>query len=122
MSYFTGMKLRRLRQLKGLSLADVYEITGISRAQISRIENGKSDPRMSTVTQLLSCYEAALSDLEQDPPDTMTLAEIRERSRRASEVLARVGLGESDPWARLDRKSRLGRNVTNERRAIATRS
>ena len=122
MSYFTGTKLRRLRQLKGLSLSDVHQITGISRAQNSRIENGKSDPRMSTVTRLLSCYEATLSDLERDPPDTITLREVRERSRRASEVLDRVGLGQSDPWARLDRKSRRGRDVSNERRAIATRS
>lgn len=122
MSYFSGMRLRRLRQLKGLSISDVHQITGVSRAQISKIENGKSDPRMSTVTQLLSCYEATLSDLERDAPDTITLREVRERSRRASEVLDRVGLGQSDPRARLDRKSRRGRDVSNERRAIATRS
>lgn len=122
MSYFSGEKLRRLRQQNRLSITDVHDLTGISRAQISKIENGKCDPRLSTVTQLLSCYGAALGDLEPATPRVITLDEMKERSKRAAEVLEQVGLGESDPEARLDRKAARGTNVGDERRALATRS
>lgn len=121
MSRFNGAKLRRLRQLRGLSLSDVHERTGISRAQISKIENGKADPRMSTVTELLTCYGASLSDVEATTPRVMTIREVRQRSNRAAEILERSGLGESDPQLRLDQKS-AREEVAAERRALATRS
>lgn len=122
MSYFNGVKLRRIRERNRLSLSDVCARTGVSKAQISRIENGKTDPRMSTVTRLLSCYGASLSDLEPAPPRVLTLSEIKERSDRGADRLVRAGLGASSPTDRLDRKAMLRRDVRAEREALATRT
>lgn len=122
MSYFNGRKLQVLRASRGLSLTEVFERTGISRAQISKIENGKSDPRMSTVTRLLSCYAGSLSDLELTPQRTLYLADLRQRSDQAAEALLEVGIGPSDPVARLARKESLGIDVRAETGAIASRS
>lgn len=122
MSYFNGARLRRIRELKRMSLTDVFESTGISRAQISRIENGKADPRMSTVTQLLSCYGASLSDLESSSPGVLSLGEVKRRANQASERLVLSGLGPSDAGARLDRKAERQVDIRAEREALSTRA
>ena len=122
MSYFNPVRLRRLRQLNRMSITEVFEATGVSRAQISRIENGKSDPRMSTVTQLLSCYGASLGDLESSPPTVLSLSEIKQRADRAADRLSRVGLGPSDPEDRLARKAIRGVGTKAESEALATRT
>lgn len=122
MSYFSGSKLRRIRAIRRMSITDVFEATGISRAQISRIENGKSDPRMSTVTQLLSCYGADLGDLESNTPKVRKLSEVRSQADEAAERLQRLGLGPSNPADRLSRKAELGQSTALEREALATRS
>jgi transcriptional regulator with XRE-family HTH domain len=96
-------------------------MTGISVSSISNIETGKTDPRMSTVSQLLSCYGASLGDLEDSPPTRLSLEEIKERSRRAARDLRSSDLGPSDPEERLTRKAMLGVDTSIERGAMATR-
>lgn len=105
-----------------LSLTDVHRLTGISRAQISNIETGKVDPKMSTVVGLLTCYGASLSDLEMSPTATVDLSTLIEEGAAASRRLERSGIGPSDPVARLDRKASLGIDVTVESEALASRS
>jgi len=104
-----------------MSLTDVYARTGVSRAQISLIENGKADPRISTVVKLLSCYDARLADLEPNPGEVMTIDDVSARAERGARRLTEVGLGPSDPLARLDRKAAIDIDVESERRALATR-
>ena len=105
-----------------MSITDVFEATGVSRAQISRIENSKTDPRMSTVTQLLSCFGASLCDLESSSPTVLSLSEIKQRADQAAERLTRVGLGPSDPGLRLVRKDALRVDTRAERVALTTRA
>jgi len=121
MSYFNAVRLRQLRIEKKMSLTDVYARTGVSRAQISLIENGKADPRISTVVKLLSCYDARLADLEPNPGEVMTIDDVSARAERGARRLTEVGLGPSDPLARLDRKAAIDIDVESERRALATR-
>ena len=47
-----GLELRTLRQKKGLSIADLAAMSGISRAMLSRIENGNTSPSLSTMKVL----------------------------------------------------------------------
>jgi len=94
----------------------------VSRAQISLIESGKADPRMSTVTRILTSYGASLSDLESSPPKIIRLGELKERAGRAAARLEDVGLGPSDPMQRLDRKAQRQEDVRAEREALASRS
>lgn len=107
---------------KRLSMASVSQMTGISVSSISNIETGKTDPRMSTATQLLSCYGASLGDLEATPPPVVGLEELKRRSKMASDELASSRLGPSDPEARLSRKALLGQDISTEREAMATRA
>lgn len=122
MSYFSGAKLRRLRHASQLSMASVSEMTGISVSSISNIETGKTDPRMSTVTELLSCYGASLGHLEPAPTPVISFGELRERSARAAEELESSGLGPSNPKERLARKASLGLDTSIEETSLHTRS
>ena len=121
MSYFNAARLRQLRIEKKMSLTDVYSRTGVSRAQVSLIENGKADPRISTVIKLLSCYDSGLADLEPNPPRVISLDAVMVRAERGARRLTDVGLGPSDPRARLDWKADREIDVGAERRALATR-
>jgi transcriptional regulator with XRE-family HTH domain len=120
MSYFNGARLRELRKAKRMSMFYVQQRTGISKAQISLIENGKVDPRMSTVVRILSCLDAGLADLEPSSPEVITVDKVVERARIGARTLESVGLGPSDPGERLDRRA--GDPVAAlERAALTTR-
>lgn len=122
MSYLNGARLRQMRDLKRLSLSDVSARTGVSRAQLCLIENGKADPRISTVVKILSCYGSGLGDLEPSPIEVVSVAEVLSRAERGVQLLESVGLGPSDPLARLDWKEQHQEDVSLERTALATRS
>jgi transcriptional regulator with XRE-family HTH domain len=116
-----GRKLRQMRLTQRLSLTDIHRMTGISRSQLSLIENGKTDPRLSTVTKLLRCYGRSFADLEPSPPEQMKLSTVRDDAYRASKRLEELDLGPSDPDLRLSRKRQRGEDVTLEESALATR-
>jgi transcriptional regulator with XRE-family HTH domain len=121
MSYLNGARLRQMRELRRMTLSDVSTATGVSRAQISLIENGKADPRISTVVKILSCYGRGLADLEPTPIEVASVAEILMGAERGAQLLESVGLTPSDPEGRLDWKQR-HLDVGLERSALATRS
>ncbi len=102
-------------------MSSVYRMTGVSVSSISNIETGKTDPRMSTVTQLLSCYGASLSDLESTPPLSVGLDELKQRSQRAAADLMASQLGPSDPEQRLAHKAMRGLDTSIEFDAVGTR-
>jgi transcriptional regulator with XRE-family HTH domain len=110
-----------MRESARLSMDTVYALTGVSTPTISKIENGRIDPRMSTVTRLLSCYGASLGDLESTAIETISLAELKEQGARNAEKLSRAGFAPSDPWARLERKKALGSDTQAEREVLAAR-
>ena len=121
-SYFNGARLRQIRDLKRLSLSEVSMRTGVSRAQISLIENGKADPRISTLVKILACYGSGLADLEPNPVEVVSVAEVMAGAARGAQLLEAVGLGPSDPQARLEWKEQRQIDVGIERAALATRS
>lgn len=47
-----GQRLRELRESANLSRPELAELAGINRSQIARLEDGESDPGLSTVFQL----------------------------------------------------------------------
>ncbi len=56
-------RLRALRAEKGLSLQELAERSGISRATLSRIENGEVSPTAETLGALASAYAMTISRL-----------------------------------------------------------
>ena len=49
----TGIMLKRLRTEAGLTQKGLAELVGVSQAHIAKIEQGKVDPRLSTINKIL---------------------------------------------------------------------
>ena len=116
-----GTMLRQIRIANRFSITDLSQRSGITRAQISLIENDKADPRLSTLLRYLAACGADLSDLRASSAERDSLEEVRRRAARAAVVLDKTGLGPSDPELRLDRKQSLGFDTSRERDSLATR-
>lgn len=59
--------LRRLRRSAGLTLDQLAARTGVSRAMISKVERGASDPTATLLGKLAAGLDASLSQLLGDP-------------------------------------------------------
>jgi transcriptional regulator with XRE-family HTH domain len=77
-----GVALRRARNARGLSLAQVAEATGVSRSLLSLIETGRSDITIGRLSRLARLYDIRLADLVPEPrhPDPLV---VRADDRRA---------------------------------------
>lgn len=47
-----GNKLKEIRNKRNLSLYDVSELTGVSKAMLGQIERGQSNPTISTLWKI----------------------------------------------------------------------
>ena len=67
-----GAKLRQLRRAKDLTQEYIAFEVGISQKQVSRIENGKVDPRSKLLDAMCAALGITLAELDtlrQDPED-----------------------------------------------------
>lgn len=58
-----GKNLRRARERAGLTQEAVAERSGVHPTEVSRIESGKRDPRISTVEALAEAVGVSVGDL-----------------------------------------------------------
>jgi transcriptional regulator with XRE-family HTH domain len=58
-----GKNLLRARKRAGLTQEEVAERSGVHATEVSRIEAGKRDPRISTMERLAEAVEVSPSDL-----------------------------------------------------------
>jgi transcriptional regulator with XRE-family HTH domain len=65
--------LRRLRIARHLSLSELGRATGISKATLSSIENGRANPTVDTLAGLAGELRVSIAELLEEPP----LGEIR---------------------------------------------
>ena len=72
-----GMAIRLQRTERRLSLDDVAAQTGITKAALSRIENGETDMKMSTLAVLRSvlALELSISKVTINPSEIEPLVE-----------------------------------------------
>ena len=84
-----GEQIKRIRTAKGLSQKEVLNISGLDKAQFSRIENGKTDPSFSTLVKIAKAIGVSLSELFASPD------EIREVNSHDKSVMEKVALIES---------------------------
>lgn len=61
-----ALRLAHLRSERGLSLDDLAQASGISRATLSRIERGDTSPSASLLSKLCSVYGISMSRLLAD--------------------------------------------------------
>ena len=58
-----GHNLKKLRQEKSLNQKDLSDRSGVSQATISRIENGRVQPRSSALKSIADCLDVSTDDL-----------------------------------------------------------
>jgi transcriptional regulator with XRE-family HTH domain len=61
-----GAMIRECRHRTGTSQGDIELSTGIERANLSRIENGVTQPRIDTLQKILSAMGITLSEFFAD--------------------------------------------------------
>lgn len=84
-----GDRLRRYRELAGLSIYDVGELTGRHFSTISKYERGERKPDVDTIRELAGTYRvhparliARIEDIEDELPDEVAAASRLLRDRR----------------------------------------
>jgi transcriptional regulator with XRE-family HTH domain len=63
-----GPRLKRLRFLRGLTLADLAAVTGISTSTLSRLESGLRRPTLEQLLPLARVHGVTLDELVDAPP------------------------------------------------------
>lgn len=69
----TGEFIKKLRLERGLSQTELAKFADISQAHVAKIENGKVDPRLSTVNKIL-----------------LVLSEKEKIAKRCADIMSRV--------------------------------
>ncbi len=57
-----GIQVRRRRNLKRMRLADLAEKVGCSESMLSKIENGKANPSLNTLSKIATTLEVDVRD------------------------------------------------------------
>ncbi|EAV3945068.1 helix-turn-helix domain-containing protein [Salmonella enterica] len=92
-----GENLKRLRRDKGWSQTELANKSKIGLAQISKIEKDKTDPKLSTIYQLINALEctteALLIDTEKSSVDSilaMALERVKQLPEKDKEIVLTI--------------------------------
>lgn len=81
------LNLKRLREAKSLSQADLGDLIGVSRQAVSGLENGTSWPSHQTVTKISKALKCEETDLFKDPnEDKRTLDRLEKAKKLLSQI------------------------------------
>jgi transcriptional regulator with XRE-family HTH domain len=61
-----GLKIKQLREHKGLKQIEVYTTIGMSKSYYSELEDGKKQPTIETLEKICHFYDISLSDFFKD--------------------------------------------------------
>ena len=88
-----GSRIRHFRVVAGLTLDQLGALVGIAGSQLSLIENGRREPRLTTLTAIAASLGVAVSTLLDDaPPTERARLEIKLERMQRSPVYASLGL------------------------------
>ena len=104
--------IKRERESRGWTLADLSARCGIAVSNLSRLENGRAEPGAVTLVRIADAFDAKL--VFAPKVETRSLEEVQDRALEAQRTVTRAGLGYSDPYRRLERKARSGLDVSSE--------
>jgi transcriptional regulator with XRE-family HTH domain len=89
-----GNQVRTLRKEKGLTLAQLSELTGLSPAIVSQIERGLANPSFTTLAQLAHGLEIPVGRFFLGQDETRSPV-VRKDQRRNLKGVARKAVGEA---------------------------
>ena len=81
-----GLKIRQMREEKGLTQGDIENASGLLRGYISRVENGHTVPAIETLEKLARALEVPLYQLFYDGEEPPKLPNLPRR--KSSEDIA----------------------------------
>ena len=88
-----GRRVRHLRKKHGMTLDDLAAELGTSPSQLSLLENGKREPRLSQLQQLAKTFQVTLDDLfGAEPPSKRAALEIELEKTQRGPLYAALGL------------------------------
>lgn len=68
-----GNKLRKIRQLRGLTLEGLAELTSVSKPMLGQIERGVSNPTVATLWKIASGLNVPFTSFVDDAPTVHTI-------------------------------------------------
>ena len=80
-AYDIGVKLRRLRMRRKMSLVDLGKHTGLSASMLSQLENGKLVPTLPTLARIAMVFDVGLEHFFSDRRRQKLLAVVRGSER-----------------------------------------
>lgn len=90
-----GDKLKQIREIKGLSLRDIAEKSGLSASFIGQVERNETSPSMRSIKNITDALGIKLADIlidienqEEEPTNVVTL----EQRRRVENLLKGVDM------------------------------
>lgn len=88
-----GQRIRHFRTAAGLTLDQLGERVGIAGSQLSLMENGRREPRLTLLSAIAGAVGVQLNDLLDDaPPSKRAALEIELDRAQRSSVYASLGL------------------------------
>lgn len=88
-----GHRIRHFRTQRGLTLDELGAAAGVAASQLSLIENGKREPRISLLGTLASALGVQLPDLlSAEPPDERAALEIELARAQRGTLYGSLGL------------------------------
>jgi transcriptional regulator with XRE-family HTH domain len=73
-----GRKLLSIRKTRGLSLDQVAELTGVSKAMLGQIERGDSNPTISVLWKIVNGLQISFTSLIEDDESKITVVRAGE--------------------------------------------
>ncbi|HEY9324535.1 MAG TPA: helix-turn-helix domain-containing protein [Agromyces sp.] len=100
-----GQRIRHFRSERGLTLDQLGEAVGMAGSQLSLIENGKREPKLSLLDSLAASLDVELADLlSREAPSRRAALELELGRAQSSPLYASLGLPAIRP----------GRGITDE--------
>ncbi|HLS73359.1 MAG TPA: helix-turn-helix domain-containing protein [Actinomycetaceae bacterium] len=89
-----GRRIRHARTRAGLTLRELAAATGSTTSQLSLVENGRREPRLSLLTAIGAALDVTVGDLltPEPPPDRRAELEIALERAQRSPLFASLGV------------------------------
>jgi transcriptional regulator with XRE-family HTH domain len=107
MDYNIGVKMKKLRKARKLTLQDVARETGFSPALISQIENNNVSPPIATLSKLARFFDVKMGHFFDEEEEERRYEIVRKGERRVfSRVISKAGTGHGYTYEALSFRKR----------------
>lgn len=63
-----GLRLKRMREARGLSLRQLKAVSGVALSALAKMEGGEGDPQLSTLRKLAKALRCTVAELIGEAP------------------------------------------------------